>query len=105
MSLQWVILDPQSGQVVPLERFPFYIGGGLTADLRLMEPGLPDVAAELQPSGSHLLVQPRGTPLAAADGTSHAGTMKLAPGSEHGFLLQGQPLILFSARDTSRIES
>lgn len=105
MSFHWVILDPQSGQGVPLERFPFYIGGGLTSDLRLMEPEMPEVAAELQPSGSHLLVQPRGASLAQADGTAHAGPMKLAPGSDHGFLLQGQPILVFATRDPSRVES
>ena len=105
MSFNWVILDPNSGQVVPMERFPFLIGGGLTADLRLMEPRMPEIGAELQPSGSHLLIQPRGAELAMADGTPQAGAFKLAPGSEHGFLLQGQPLLVFSTRDLSPAES
>lgn len=105
MSFQWMILDPHSGLGVPLERFPFYVGGGLTADLRLMEPGLPEVMMELQPSGSHLLIQPKGVELAKADGTSSSGSMKLAPGSDYGILLQGQPLLIFSTRDASRVEA
>lgn len=104
MSVQWIVLDPNSGQIVPVERFPFFIGGGLTADLRLMERGLPEIMAELQPSGSHLLVQPRETALSPADGSAHAGTLKLAPGTEHGFLLQGQPLLIFSYREKERAE-
>jgi len=70
-----------------------------------MEAGLPEVLAELQPSGSHLLIQPRGAELALADGTLHAGAMKLAPGFEYGFLLQGQPLLVFSTRDLARAEA
>jgi len=68
-------------------------------------PNLPEVMAEFQPSGSHLLIQPRGVELAKADGTPHSGTMKLAPGSEHGILLHGQPLLIFSARDSARVEA
>lgn len=105
MSVQWIVLDPNSGQIVSVERFPFLIGGGLTADLRLMEKGLPEVMAELLPSGSHLLVQPRGVDLQQADGTSHAGVLKLSPGGEQGFLLQGQPLLIFSSRDRNRADS
>ena len=105
MSASWIILDPNSGLGVPIERFPFFIGGGISADLRLMEPGLPEVLAELQPSGSHLLIQPRGGELALADGTLTSGAMKLSPGSEHGLLLQGQPLLIFSTRDSSRAEA
>jgi len=105
VSASWIILDPNSGLGVPIERFPFLIGGGVSADLRLMEPGLPEVLAELQPSGSHLLIQPRGGELALADGTLMAGVMKLSPGSEHGLLLQGQPLLVFSTRDSSRAEA
>lgn len=105
MSFNWIILDPNSGLGVPLERFPFLVGGGLAADLRFMEPGVAEVAAEIQPSGSHLLIQPRGSGLASADGTSQAGAMKIAPGSDHGVLLEGQPLIFFSTRDASRMES
>ena len=105
MSFNWVILDPNSGLGVSIERFPFLVGGGFSADLRLMEAGLPEVLAELQPSGSHLLIQPRGAELALADGTLHAGAMKLAPGFEYGFLLQGQPLLVFSTRDSARAEA
>lgn len=105
MSFQWIIFDPNSGQGVPLERFPFLVGGGMAADLRMMEPGLPEIAAELQPSGSHLLLTPRGASLAQADGTPHAGAMKLAAGSDHGVLLQGQPLLLLSTRDAARMEA
>lgn len=105
MSFNWIVLDPNSGLGVPLERFPFLVGGGLASDLRLIEPGLPELVAEIQPSGSHLLIQPRGGELALADGSSHAGPMKLAPGSDHGVLLHGQPLVIFSTRDASRVES
>ena len=105
VSFQWIILDPNSGQFVPVERYPFFVGGGMTSDLRIIEPSVPEVGAELQPSGSHLLIQPRQADLALADGTSHGGPLKLAPGSEHGFLLQGQPVLVFSGRETSRVES
>jgi hypothetical protein len=105
MSFHWIILDPQSGQGVPLERFPFFLGGGLTADLRLMEAGLPETLAEVQPAGSHLLIQPRGSDLALADGTPHGGALKLAPGSEHGFLVQGQPILVFSTKTTACLDS
>jgi len=105
VSSPWVILDPNSGLGVPLERFPFFLGGGLSADLRLMEPGVPEIAAEVQPSGSHLVIQPRGGQLAWADGTPHAGEIKLAPGSEHGFLLHGQPVLVFPPKNAERLES
>lgn len=105
MSAPWLVLDPNSGQAVSIERFPFLVGGGMTADLRLIEAGLPEVMAELQPFGSHLLVQPRGVPLSSAEGVPHAGTLKLAPGMEHGFLLQGQPLLIFANRERARAEA
>ena len=105
MNSRWFVLDPNSGLGVPIERFPFLLGGGLTADLRLLEPGLPEVVAELKPSGGDLLIQPRGGDLAQADGTPHAGGMKLAAGSEYGFLAHGQPVLIFSTRDPARLDS
>ena len=105
MSFNWIILDPNSGQGVSIERFPFLVGGGFSADLRLLEAGLPEVLAELQTSKDHLLIQPREADLALADGTLHRGSMKLSPGGEYGFLLQGQPLLVFSTRDSARAEA
>lgn len=105
MSFRWIVLDPNSGQGLSVERFPFLIGGGLTADLRLAEPGLPEVLAELQASGSHLLVKAREGTVAGAGGEPLGNLVKLTSGSDHGLLLQGQPVLFLSSRDPDRVAS
>ena len=37
-SEQWVIYNGQTGDVVPVEKFPFEIGTGDGVDLRLIDP-------------------------------------------------------------------